>query len=136
VRGRFDERTKCVEEQYAGYEALPGLELNGKLTLGENIADAGGVKLAFHAFRSMRRSADVIVVAEGFSEDQQFFLSLGQVWCSKYREDFARLRAQTDTHSPPRWRVNGSLRNTPEFAQAFACPAGAPMQPPSSCSVW
>jgi putative endopeptidase len=136
VRGRFDERTKCVEEQYADYEALPGLELNGKLTLGENIADAGGVKLAFHAFRSMRRSADVIVVAEGFSEDQQFFLSLGQVWCSKYREDFARLRAQTDTHSPPRWRVNGSLRNTPEFAQAFACPAGAPMQPPTSCSVW
>jgi putative endopeptidase len=136
VRKQFDARTGCIEKQYSNYEVLPGVKLKGDLTLGENIADAGGVKLAFHAYRLMRAGAEVVLVADGFTEDQQFFLSVGQVWCSEYREDFARLRAKTDTHSQPNWRVNGSLRNTPEFAEAFACPAGSPMRPASACSVW
>jgi predicted metalloendopeptidase len=84
----------------------------------------------------MRAGAKVVLVADGFTEDQQFFLSVGQVWCSRYRPDFARLRAETDTHSQPNWRVNGSPRNTPEFAEAFACQAASPMRPDAACSVW
>jgi len=136
VRNRFDAQTKCVEDQYAAYEVLPGVTLNGKLTLGENIADAGGVKLAFHAYRLMREEPAEVYVAEGFNEDQQFFISLAQVWCFKYREAFARARATTDSHSQPNWRVNGALRNTPEFAEAFQCPDGSAMKPAAACSVW
>ncbi len=136
VRNRFNARTKCIEEQYGSYEVLPGVKLNGKLTLGENIADAGGVKLAYQAFRAIRRDAKEVLVADGYNEDQQFFLSVGQVWCSKYREAFARLRAKTDPHSQPNWRVNGALRNTPEFGEAFQCPVGSPMRPKKSCEVW
>jgi putative endopeptidase len=136
TRKAFEIKTKCVQDQYAGFEALPGVKLNGELTLGENIADAGGVKLAFTAYRALRENTHEVVVAESFDEDQQFFLSIGQVWCSKYREEFARARAKTDTHSQPNWRVNGSLMNTPEFALAFGCDAGTPMNPPNACRVW
>jgi putative endopeptidase len=136
VRGKFDERTACVDKQYAAYEVLPGVKLNGKLTLGENIADIGGVKLAFRAYRAMRSGAQVVSLADGFNEDQQFFLSIGQIWCSKYRESFARMRAQTDTHSQPNWRVNGSLRNIPEFGEAFECAEGTQMRPANACDVW
>jgi predicted metalloendopeptidase len=136
VRTRFEERTQCVDDQYAQYEALPGVKLNGKLTLGENIADAGGVKLAFHAYRALRESPAEVYVADGFTEDQQFFISMAQVWCFKYREEFARLRAKTDPHAQPNWRVIGALRNTPEFADAFQCADGSSMRPAASCSVW
>ena len=136
VEPRFNEKTQCVADQYAGYEALPGLKLNGKLTLGENVADLGGIKLAFRAYRRMRAGAKERVVAEGFSEDQQFFLSVGQTWCAKYREEYARLVAQVDPHSPPKWRVNGPLSNLPEFAQAFKCAAGTTMRPQKTCAVW
>ena len=136
LRAQFDERTSCIEKQYSGYDALPGVKLNGKLTLGENIADAGGVKLAFHGYRALRADAAERLVAEGLNEDQQFFVSLGQIWCSKYREEFARLRAKTDSHSSPEWLVNGSLQNLPEFAETFGCKEGSPMRPKNSCSVW
>jgi putative endopeptidase len=136
VRSRFEGRTKCVDDQYSQYEALPGVKLNGKLTLGENIADAGGVKLAFHAYRAMRESPAEVYVADGFDEDQQFFISMAQVWCFKYRKEYAVLRATTDSHSQPNWRVNGALRNTPEFAEAYQCTKGTPMFPEASCQVW
>ncbi|HHH27728.1 MAG TPA: M13 family peptidase [Polyangiaceae bacterium] len=136
TRKAFEVKTKCVEEQYGNFEALPGVKLNGKLTLGENIADAGGVKLAFHAYRAMRENAPEVTIAEGLDEDQQFFVSLGQIWCAKYREEFARARAKTDTHSQPNWRVNGSLMNTPDFAAAFNCAEGTPMNPKNRCEVW
>jgi len=136
VKQRFKTKTECVEQQYAAYEALPGLKLNGKLTLGENIADMGGVKLAFQAYRALRLAAKEVTLADGFNEDQQFFLATGQIWCSKYRDEYARMAAQVDPHSPPRFRVNGSLANLPEFARAFACRAGSPMNPKNTCSVW
>jgi putative endopeptidase len=136
VRDRFKNQTSCVDQQYAGYEALPGVKINGKLTLGENIADMGGVKLAFYAYRALRAGAAQEQVAEGFSEDQQFFLATGQVWCSKYRDEYARMAAQVDPHSPPRFRVNGSVANLPEFAAAFACAPGTPMNPANKCAVW
>jgi putative endopeptidase len=125
-----------VANQYGAFEARPGLKLNGKLTLGENIADMGGLKLAFYAYRSMRKDAKEALVAEGFTEDQQFFLSHAQGWCTKMREEFERLLVQTNAHSPPRFRVNGPLMNMPEFSEAFSCETGAPMRPAKTCSVW
>ncbi len=133
---RFGERTDCIKNQYAAYEVLPGVKIDGKLTLGENIADNAGVMLAFRAYRAMRSGAAEVLEAGGYNEDQQFFLSVGQVWCSKMTDDYARLRAQNDTHSHPRYRVNGSLSNFPAFAEAFACKPGAPMVRQSACAVW
>lgn len=135
VKQRFTKQTACVAEQYSKFEAVPGVKLSGKLTLGENIADMGGVKLAFHAYRALTRGTPEHV-ADGMSEDQQFFLSVGQIWCTKQREEWARMMAQIDPHSPPRWRVNGSLQNLPEFAEAFSCKPKTVMSPEKRCSVW
>ena len=136
VRKKFEEQTKCVENQYAAYEPLPGVKLNGKLTLGENIADLGGLTLAFRAFQAIRADAKVVKVAEGFTEAQQFFLGNAQAWCSKIREPFARMLATTDPHSPPRFRVNGPMTNIPAFAEAFQCKKGSKMNPDNQCLVW
>ncbi|HTJ82525.1 MAG TPA: M13 family metallopeptidase, partial [Polyangiaceae bacterium] len=114
----FKGKGQCVEKQYGNYEVLPGLKLNGKLTLGENIADVGGMKLAFRAYRNMRKDAKEQVIADGFTEDQQFFLATGQIWCSKYREETTRLMAQVDPHSYPKYRVNGPMSQIPEFQKA------------------
>jgi predicted metalloendopeptidase len=133
---RFKAKTDCVSDQYGAYETLPGVKLNGQLTLGENIADGGGVKLAFAAYRAMRKGAAEVVKAGGFNEDQQFFLGVGQAWCFKQSDEMARLRAQTDPHSPSRFRVNGPLSNSPDFAAAFSCAEGTPMRRPNACGVW
>ena len=136
VGPRFEAQTKCVADQYEGFEPLPGVHLNGKLTLGENIADMGGVKLAFSAYRALRADASTVKVADGFTEDQQFFLANAQIWCAKMTDEYARLMVQNDPHSHPRFRVNGPLSNLPEFAEAFSCPAGSPMRPKDTCAVW
>jgi len=133
---RFKAKTDCISDQYGQYETLPGVKLNGQLTLGENIADSGGVKLAFAAYRAMRKDASPKLDASGFNEDQQFFLGVGQSWCYKQSDEMARLRAQTDPHSPSRFRVNGPLSNSPEFAAAFSCGEGTPMRRPNACTVW
>jgi putative endopeptidase len=135
VKSRFEEATSCVQKEYAGFEALPGVKLDGKLTLGENIADNGGVKLAFYAYRALTQGTPE-GIADGFNEDQQFFISTAQIWCSKQRDEYARMAAQIDPHSPPRWRVNGSLQNQKEFAEAFACKPGTKMNPTNKCVVW
>jgi putative endopeptidase len=133
---KFKSRTRCVDDQYGGYETLPGIKLNGKLTLGENVADGGGVMLAFRAYRAMRKDAKEVTLADGFDEDQQFFLAVGQTWCSKQTPEVARMLAQVDTHSPPKFRVNGSLSDLPEFSKAFSCAEGTPMHPAKACRVW
>ncbi|MBK8257978.1 MAG: M13 family metallopeptidase [Polyangiaceae bacterium] len=136
VRKQFTDRTDCMVKQYGSYEVLPGVKQDGKLTLGENIADNAGVMLAFQAYRSLRKDAPELLEAGGFNEDQQFFLSVGQVWCTVMTDDYARLRAGTDTHSHPRFRVNGSLSNFPAFAEAFQCKVGSPMRRADACTVW
>jgi putative endopeptidase len=136
VRERFDAKTECVQKQYSSFEALPGLHLNGKLTLGENIADLGGIKLAFAAHRALADQRTTESVADGFTEDQQFFLGTAQAWCGKVREEETRMRVLTDPHSPPRNRVNGPLVNLSAFAEAFSCAPGSGMSPESRCSVW
>jgi predicted metalloendopeptidase len=132
----FKQKTQCVIDQYGAYEALPGVKVNGANTVGENIADIGGVKLALAAYRGLRASGKDAVVADGFTEDQQFFLGYGQAWCAKARPDYAKLLVNVDVHSPAKWRVNGALQATPAFAEAFRCKAGAKMRPAAQCTVW
>jgi putative endopeptidase len=132
---KFKQRTQCVIDQYSGYE-ISGVKLNGANTVGENIADIGGVKLALAAYRSLRANAADTVVADGFTEDQQFFLSFGQVWCEKAKPEFEKLMATVNPHSPGKWRVNGALSATPDFAKAFRCKKTAKMVPQNQCVVW
>ena len=132
----FKSRTKCVIDQYEKYDVIGGGHLNGANTLGENIADIGGVKLALAGYRALRQASPDTVIADGFTEDQQFFLGFGQAWCAKMRPDFEKLLATIDVHSPPKWRVNGALSATPEFARAFRCKAAAKLAPANACVVW
>jgi putative endopeptidase len=133
---KFKAKGQCVVEQYATFEAMPKGFVNGQLTLGENIADLGGVKMAFKAYRALRKDAPKLYVADGFTEDQQFFLAVGQAWCSKDRPAEIQRRLTADVHAPPKFRVYGSLRNLKEFAEAFKCAPGTPMNPAKTCSVW
>ena len=133
---QFKQRTQCVIDQYSRYEVSGGTQLNGANTVGENIADIGGVKLSLASYRKLREPAPDTIVAEGFTEDQQFFLGFGQAWCAKMRPDFEKLLATIDVHSPPRWRVNGPLAATPDFGKAFRCKTGSKMVPAKQCVVW
>jgi putative endopeptidase len=133
---KFDDKGKCLVDQYGSFEAAPKQYVNGALTVGENNADLGGVKMAFKAYRSLRKDAQKVLVADGFTEDQQFFLAVGQAWCFKMRRADAQRMLATDNHAPPNFRVYGALRNLPEFSQAFQCAPGTPMHPAQTCSVW
>jgi putative endopeptidase len=115
---------------------VPGGFVNGRLTLGENIADLGGVKVAFAAYRAMRKDAAQVYVADGFTEDQQFFLGVGQMWCNRERPAEIERRLIRDHHAPTKFRVYGMLRNLRGFAEAFSCAPGTPMRPEKTCSVW
>jgi len=132
----FKDQTKCVVDQYSGYEAVPGVKLNGELTAGENIADIGGLKLALAAFRERMKSEPDRIVADGYTEEQVFFLAYGQSWCKKERPEYLELVAKTNPHSPPRYRVNGVVADVPDFAEAFGCKEGTPMRPAKVCAVW
>jgi len=136
VGATFKTKGECVVDQYSGYQVAPGVSLNGKLTLGENIADVGGMKLAFRAYRNLRASSPTEQVADGYSEDQQFFLAAGQIWCSKMRDEETKRLAAIDPHSAPRFRVDGPMSQLSEFAEAFHCKAGSHMVSPKRCSVW
>ena len=133
---RFDARTKCLVDQYTAFEALPKQFVNGKLTLSENVADLGGVKMAFKAYRDLRKDAAKVYVADGYTEDQQFFIAVGQAMCTRDRPEALAKRLASDPHAPPKFRVYGSLRNMKEFSEAFSCAPGTPMNPAKSCSVW
>ncbi len=135
-KAKFGERAQCLVDQYSQFEALPKQYVQGKLTLGENIADLGGVKMAFNAYRTLRKDAPKVFVADGLSEDQQFFVAVAQAWCSKDRTAETQLRLTNDPHSPPKFRVYGALRNLHEFSDAFKCLPGTPMRPAKTCSVW
>jgi len=134
---RFTQRADRVAEQFDGYVAIDTLHVNGRHTLGENIADLGGVSLALEAYhRSL--SGRPAPVLDGFTGDQRFFLGTAQAWRSKWRPDLLRNFVLTNEHSPPVFRVNGPLSNLPEFAAAFGCVAGdAMVRPPDvRASIW
>jgi endothelin-converting enzyme/putative endopeptidase len=136
VGQEFLHRAACIERQYAGYVAVDDLRLDGKLTLGENIADLGGLALAWDAYRASRQGKPPEAPVAGFSADQQFFLAHAQAWCQLIRPENARLRVITDPHSPARWRVNGPLSNLPTFQEAFGCRAGDRMVRAERCQIW
>jgi putative endopeptidase len=111
------------------------VKVNGKLTLGENTADNGGVRIAYMALLQTLANAEK-QPKDGFTPEQRFFLGWGQIWCQNRTPEAERLRAQTDPHSPGRYRVNGVVSSMPEFQKAFACPAGAAMVREKPCRVW
>jgi predicted metalloendopeptidase len=105
------------------------------LTLGENVADNGGLRLAWMALQeSMAKKP--LGKADGFTPEQRFFIGWAQVWCENKTDEFARLHAQTNVHSPGRYRTNGVVANFPEFAKAFGCSATSPMVNATTCRVW
>lgn len=131
VNEEFERRAECVQKQYDGYTVLGDAKVNGKLTLGENIADLGGLKLAYSALKAEKPTA-----RGEFSQEQEFFLGFAQGWCGKMRDEALRHLVATNPHSPPNFRVNGPLSNMPEFAQAFSCKADAKMMRKDRCEVW
>ncbi len=143
-RKAFTERTDCVANEYSGFEAVPvhgdqpALKLNGKLTLGENTADNGGLRIAYMALldtlAAEGKSIDVKI--GGYTEAQRYFLGFAQVWCENETEQQARQEVLTNPHSPGRWRVNGTVQNFDQFGKAFSCKLGQPMVPEHSCRVW
>jgi putative endopeptidase len=137
-RKKFDERTDCEVKEYSSFEVAPGQNLNGKLTLGENTADNGGLRIAYKALMDTlaEQNASATAKVDGYTPSQRFFLGFGQVWCENVTEQAARLRAKTDPHSSGRWRTNGSVQNFEEFGKAFGCKVGQPMMPVNACHVW
>uniref|UniRef100_A0A8C4Z5T6 endothelin-converting enzyme 1 n=1 Tax=Gadus morhua TaxID=8049 RepID=A0A8C4Z5T6_GADMO len=133
----FQQRTECMVEQYSRY-TVNGEKVNGRQTLGENIADNGGLKAAYNAYRSWVRlnGEEKRLPAVNLTNDQLFFLGFAQVWCSVRTPESAHEGLVTDTHSPPRYRVIGTLSNSQDFAHHFQCPVGSPMNSGSRCEVW
>jgi putative endopeptidase len=132
----FEKRASCIDKQYSEYVAIGDVHLNGKLTLGENVADNGGLRIALMAYLASIAN-DRPDKVDGYTPEQRFFLGWGQVWCGSMTPEAERLRAQTDTHSPGRYRVNGVLSNMPEFQQAFGCKLDQPMvRGEKACRVW
>ena len=137
VAARFEERAQCVRDRYSAYEVEPGVHVQGDLTAGENIADIGGVKQAYAAYQAWKaRHGKPQAAVAGLTDDQLFFVSFAQVWCTEAAPEFVRMQVTTDPHSPARFRVMGPLTQNPVFAEAFQCPAGAPMAPVERCEVW
>jgi predicted metalloendopeptidase len=135
-RTKFEERAACVVDQFNSYEVQPGLFINGKLTLGENIGDFAGLTVAYDAYmRSLNGKAKPTAI-DGFTPEQRFFLGWARIWAGKYTEAAERQQVAGNSHSLPRWRVNGPLSNMPQFAKAFGCKAGQPMVRPNACSIW
>ncbi|XP_039493005.1 neprilysin-4 isoform X1 [Drosophila santomea] len=141
IRG-FDERARCIIAQYSNYTVEEvGIVLNGESTQGENIADNGGLRQAFHAYQRWlkehpREVTDEILPGLNMTGPQLFFLNFGQVWCGAMRPEAIRNKLNTAIHSPGRFRVIGTLSNSVDFAREFNCPLGSPMNPHKKCSVW
>ncbi len=134
----FRERASCVVKQYGNEVAVDDLKVNGALTLGENVADMGGLKLAHRAMQVSRASVPAPAGKVRYTPEQQLFIGYAHAWCSKTRPEATRLRTATNPHSPPELRVNVPMRNFPPFAQAFSCREGDRMVQPaaSRCEVW
>jgi putative endopeptidase len=136
-REKFDARTKCVDDQYSDYVSVEDVHINGKLTLGENVADLGGEILAYIAWKDANKDKRLQPV-DGLTPEQRFFVGFAQWDCANERPEDLRVRAKTDPHSPARYRINGVVVNMPDFAEAFSCKPGQPMVKPAAnvCRVW
>ena len=134
----FNRRAQVVSRQFDGYVAIDSLLVNGKLSLGENIADLGGLLIAHGAYRRSLQGKPEPAPIDGFTGNQRFFLAWAQIWRAKLRPEFARLQLSVGPHAPPRFRTIGPLSNIPAFAQAFDCKPGDPMVRPENqrAQIW
>jgi putative endopeptidase len=133
----FKERTQCIVDEYDQFVAVDDVHVRGKLTLGENTADNGGLRIAYMAL--MKSLADAGKPAEkidGFTPEQRLFIGWGQIWCQNQTDQMARLLALNNEHSPGQYRANGVVENMPEFQKAWGCKAGQPMVRANACRVW
>jgi predicted metalloendopeptidase len=133
----FKKRVDCLVNEYSGFEPVPGVHVNGRLTLGENGADNAGIRLAYMGLLGGIENGTVNKgKLDGFTPEQRFFLGYGQVWCENSRPEFSRVNARTNPHSPGQFRVIGVVQNKPEFGKAFGCSVGQPMMKENGCRVW
>ena len=132
---KFEERTSCIKDEYGNFTAVDDLKLNGKLTLGENTADNGGLRIAYMALMDTLAGKETAPI-DGFTAQQRFFLGFGNIWCQHRTDARTRMLVTIDPHSPARFRVNGTVTNMPEFREAFQCKPEAPMVSRNACRVW
>jgi predicted metalloendopeptidase len=142
----FEQRVSCVADEYSSFEPLPGAHINGRLTLGENTADNGGVRVAMRALHNTQAAEtksgkggaqeDTTKTVDGFTPEQRLFIGYGQVWCENDREEALRLQLRTNPHSPGQYRVVGVVQNSEDFAKAFSCKPGQKMVSANACRVW
>lgn len=133
----FKERTQCLVDEYDSFVAVDDVHVKGRLTLGENTADNGGLRIALMALlASLAKTGNQTEKIDGFTPEQRLFLGWGQIWCQNQTDQMSRLRALNDPHSPGKYRVNGVVSNMPEFQKAWGCKAGQPMVRQNACHVW
>ena len=131
----FVKRASCISDQYSTYTVIDDIKINGKLTLGEDVADLGGLILAYMAWKDDTKGENLQAM-DDLTPEQRFFVGYGQSWCGETRDETKRLRATVDPHSPEKYRTNGVVSNMPEFQEAFHCKAGSPMVNQNRCRVW
>ncbi|XP_022666783.1 endothelin-converting enzyme homolog isoform X1 [Varroa destructor] len=133
----FQQRAKCFIDQYSSYK-LNNDSINGKSTLGENMADNGGLKAAFHAYRGWLQSNTEFAPLPGvnLTHEQLFYVGFAQVWCSTETPEATHMQVLVDAHSPAKYRVIGTLSNSVEFSKTYKCKPTSPMNPPRKCEVW
>jgi len=137
VAARFEKAAQCVDDQFSSFEVEPGVHVNGKLTLGENIADLGGVKqasIAYAAWRERHGAPEPLV--PGLTDEQLLYVSFAQAWCTVASPEYLRLQVSNDPHSPAEFRAVGAAMNSPEFRKAFSCEPGDRMVADPTCTVW
>jgi len=132
---KFEQRAACISNQYSSYTIIDDIKINGKLTLGEDVADLGGVLLAYMAWKADTKGQSLESI-DDLTPEQRFFVGYGQSWCGQTRDETNRLRATVDPHSPEKYRTNGVVSNMPQFQEAFHCKAGQPMVNENRCRVW
>ena len=130
-----EKRASCVADEYSEFSPIEGVKLNGRLTLGENTADNGGLRIAYLALMDTLQGKGAPSL-DGFTPEQRLFLGWGQVWCQNMTEQRAKMLATVDPHAPGRFRVTGVVSNMPEFQKAFSCKKGQPMVRENACRVW
>jgi endothelin-converting enzyme/putative endopeptidase len=137
VAKKFETAAQCVDDQFSSFEVEPGVKVNGKLTLGENIADLGGLKEAYDAYRAWEaRHGQPEPLVPGLTSEQLLFVSFGQVWCTVATPEYLRRQVTTDSHSPGMFRAIGGPRNSLAFRRAFGCKEGDRMVAAPTCTVW
>jgi predicted metalloendopeptidase len=141
-KDKFEAKTGCLDNEYSSFVAVgegkDAVHVNGKLTLGENTADNGGLVLAYIAYlnRAKQLGLDTSAKINGYTGPQRFYIAYAQNWCENARPEQVRNQVLTDPHSPNHYRANGAIVNQPNFAPAFGCKVGSPMVPASNCRVW